>query len=77
MNITPQFVEDIRQLITGARLRVARGVDLVQVYTNFEIGRRIVEEEQRGEDRAEYGKAILQTLAEAANRGVRTRLLQK
>jgi predicted nuclease of restriction endonuclease-like (RecB) superfamily len=63
MNLTPQFVENIRELIANARLRVARGVDLVQVYTNLEIGRRIVEEEQRGEDRAAYGKAILDALA--------------
>lgn len=64
MTIAPQFVESIRQLITRARLTVARGVDLVQVLTNFEIGRRIVEEEQRGEGRAEYGKAVIRTLAE-------------
>ena len=42
---------------------MARGVDLVQVHTNFEIGRRIVEEEQRGEDRAAYGEEILRELA--------------
>lgn len=60
---TAQFVESVRELIASARLRVARGVDLVQVYTNFEIGRRIVEEEQRGEDRAAYGEEILRTLA--------------
>ena len=64
MKIAPQLVEAIRELITNARTRVSRGVDLIQVHTNFEIGRRIVEEEQRGEDRAAYGKAILQTLAE-------------
>lgn len=64
MKIDRQWVDGIRQLIADARLRVARGVDLVQVYTNFEIGRRIVEEEQRGEDRAAYGKQIIGTLAE-------------
>ncbi|MGB7761122.1 MAG: PDDEXK nuclease domain-containing protein [Bryobacteraceae bacterium] len=64
MKIAPQFVDGIRELIAGARATVARGVDLVQVHTNFEIGRRIVEEEQRGEDRAAYGKAIVRTLAE-------------
>lgn len=63
MKIAPQFVDSIRQLIANARGTVARGVDIVQVHTNFEIGRRIVEEEQRGRDRAEYGKAILETLA--------------
>jgi len=46
MDIAPQFVESVRQLITSARLSVARGVDLVQVRTNFEIGRRIVQDEQ-------------------------------
>jgi predicted nuclease of restriction endonuclease-like (RecB) superfamily len=64
MKIAPQFVDGIRQLITNARITVARGVDLIQVHTNFEIGRRIIEEEQRGDDRAEYGKAIIRTLAE-------------
>ena len=64
MNAEPQFVEGIRELIAGARATVARGVDLMQVHTNFEIGRRIVEEEQRGEDRAAYGEEVLRMLAE-------------
>jgi predicted nuclease of restriction endonuclease-like (RecB) superfamily len=58
------FFDGIRELIAGARTTVARGVDLVQVHTNFEIGRRIVQEEQRGKDRAAYGKQITQALAE-------------
>jgi predicted nuclease of restriction endonuclease-like (RecB) superfamily len=64
VKITPEFLAGIRELIVGARTSVARGVDLVQVYTNFEIGRRIVQEEQRGKDRAAYGKQITQALAE-------------
>jgi len=59
MRITPAFFDGIRELIAGARTTVARGVDLVQVHTNFEIGRRIVEHEQQGNRRAEYGKRIL------------------
>jgi hypothetical protein len=43
---------------------VGRGVDLVQVHTNFEIGRRIVQEEQLGKDRAAYGKEVIKALAE-------------
>jgi predicted nuclease of restriction endonuclease-like (RecB) superfamily len=58
------FFDGIRELIAGARTTVARGVDLVQVHTNFEIGRRIVQEEQRGKNRAAYGKQITQALAE-------------
>lgn len=58
------FFDGIRELIAGARTTVARGVDLVQVHTNFEIGRRIVQEEQRGKDRAAYGEQVLRELAD-------------
>src|ERR1017187_9751825 len=64
VKITPAFFDGIRELIAGARTTVARGVDLVQIHTNFEIGRRIVQEEQRGEDRAAYGEQVTQALAE-------------
>ncbi|KQO26864.1 hypothetical protein ASF11_04120 [Acidovorax sp. Leaf76] len=54
----------IRTLIESARSTVARGVDLVQVHTHFEIGRHIVEFEQQGEQRAGYGNALLSLLSE-------------
>ncbi|WP_371925200.1 DUF1016 N-terminal domain-containing protein [Desulfobulbus alkaliphilus] len=43
---------------------MVHSVDLIQVMTNFEIGRRIVEHEQGGEERAEYGKALLKEISE-------------
>ena len=58
------LLANIRALIESARSTVARGVDLVQVHTNFEIGRHIVEFEQQGEGRAEYGTQMLKRLAE-------------
>jgi predicted nuclease of restriction endonuclease-like (RecB) superfamily len=64
VKIAPEFLAGIRELVAGARRTVARGVDLVQVRTNFEIGRRIVQEEMRGEDRAAYGEEILKSLAD-------------
>jgi predicted GNAT family N-acyltransferase len=64
MTAKPALFDGIRDLIAGARATVARGVDLVQVHTNFEIGRRIVQEEQRGKDRAAYGKEVIQALAD-------------
>jgi predicted nuclease of restriction endonuclease-like (RecB) superfamily len=54
----------IRGLIESARSTIARGVDLVQVHTNFEIGRHIVEFEQQGDQRATYGDELLTLLAE-------------
>jgi predicted nuclease of restriction endonuclease-like (RecB) superfamily len=62
--LTKAFFEDIRRLIVSAHATVARGVDLVQVHTNFEIGRRIVEQEQKGKSRAAYGEEVLRALAE-------------
>ena len=53
----------IRNLIVSARQTVARGVDVVQVCTNFEIGRHIVEYEQQGKGRAAYGEQVLAALA--------------
>jgi predicted nuclease of restriction endonuclease-like (RecB) superfamily len=58
------FFAEIRALIISARAAAARSVNLIQVYTNFEIGRRIMEQEQRGENRAEYGKQLLKVLSE-------------
>jgi predicted nuclease of restriction endonuclease-like (RecB) superfamily len=64
MKISPAFLRGVRDLIAGAHGVVARGVDLVQVHTNFEVGRRIVQEEQRGKDRAAYGKQVIGALAD-------------
>jgi hypothetical protein len=36
-------------LVLSARQSAARGVDLLKVYTNYEIGRRMVEQEQQGQ----------------------------
>ena len=44
---------------------MVHSVDLIQVLTNFEIGRRIVEHEQQGSERAQYGEATLKELAAA------------
>jgi hypothetical protein len=58
------LLANIRALIASARNTVARGVDLVQVHTNFEVGRHIVEFEQQGDQRATYGDALLTLLAD-------------
>lgn len=64
MKLSSSFVEEIRNLIRSARATVARGVDLVQVHTNYEIGRRIVEQEQKGRSRAAYGEEVVKALAD-------------
>lgn len=59
------FIDDIRALINEARTQVVHTVNTVMVATYWEIGRRIVEEEQNGNERAEYGKYLIKNLAEA------------
>ena len=48
----------IAELLQSARLSVVRAVNQTMVYTYYEIGRMIVEEEQQGKERAEYVKQV-------------------
>ncbi len=58
-----ELISEIRELVYVARKSAAQTVNTLQVLTNFEIGRRIVEYEQKGTRRAEYGTAMLEKLA--------------
>ena len=57
------LLTEVRQLIQSARRSVSTVVDTFQVMTNFEIGRRIVEHEQKGAKRAAYGAELLKELS--------------
>lgn len=57
------LVEQVRSLVHSARRAAATSVNALQVLTNFEIGRLIIEHEQRGQHRAAYGKETLKHLA--------------
>lgn len=59
------LVAEVRAVVRAARTTVERQVNVLVVLTNFEVGRRIVVHDQGGEDRAEYGKAVLQSLSQA------------
>jgi hypothetical protein len=54
----------LRGLIQESRQQLVRAVDVVQVRTCWEVGRHIVEFEQGGAARAEYGAGLLRRLAE-------------
>ena len=57
--IKTELVERIEQLIIEAKKRTISAVNTAMVYTYYEIGRMIVDDEQQGEERAKYGKAVL------------------
>lgn len=58
------FVQEIKQLLYSARSYVASQVNTIMVSTYFEIGKRIVEQEQNGSLRAGYGENVLKELSE-------------
>ena len=60
-----KLVGDVRTLLAQARQATARAVNTAMVTTYWMIGRRIVEEEQNGKDKAAYGQQILQKLSAA------------
>lgn len=57
------LVSEIRSIIESARTNAVRSVDFCRVQMYWQIGRRIVEEEQGGQARAEYGKSLIKNLA--------------
>lgn len=59
-----QLAEKIEILVTEARKKVASVANTAQVYTYYEIGRYIIEDEQGGKLRAEYGKGVLKRVPE-------------
>ena len=58
-----RLFERISALLEQARATVSRNVNTVEVYTKYEIGRYIVEDEFEGKYRAAYGKTVLQNLS--------------
>lgn len=57
------FYSQIVDLLQSARSKVVRSVNRTMVLTYFEIGKKIVEEEQDGKERAGYGKELLKGLS--------------
>lgn len=58
-----KFYSQIVELLQSARNKVVRTVNQTMVLTYFEIGKMLVEEEQEGKERADYGKQILKELS--------------
>ena len=50
------YISDIKQIISNAKERVYSSVNSTMVQAYWLIGKRIIEEEQSGKERAEYGK---------------------
>lgn len=62
-NASGALIQDIRQIISRGRAMAYASVNAVMIDTYWKIGQRIVEEEQHGSKRAEYGTGLLKELA--------------
>lgn len=63
MEISNNYINEIKKILKNARQKAYTAVNSAMVEAYWEIGRRIVEEEQRGKERAEYGKEIVKNLS--------------
>ena len=58
------FYENIKSILQGARNDAYRQVNFIMVEAYWHIGKQIVEEEQRGEERAKYGSYLIKELSQ-------------
>ena len=63
MTQRPDFYQSIAEVLRAARDHAYRAVNFTMVEAYWNIGRMIVEEEQQGKERAEYGAALLKNLS--------------
>ena len=62
--LRPLFFDDVRTILAEARQRAYTTVNFIMVEAYWKIGRRIVEEEQGGEERAVYGRYLIRELSQ-------------
>lgn len=55
--------QEIKELLYSAKNRVYQTINTTMTQTYFQIGKRIIEEEQGGETRAKYGSSLLKNLS--------------
>ncbi len=63
MELRKEFLEEVKGIIDDSKVKAIRAVDHVRVKMYWELGRKIVEEEQQGMERAEYGKFLIKNLS--------------
>ena len=64
ITIYQSVISDIKDIIVAGRNSAYKAVSVAMIKTYWNIGRRIVEQEQAGESRAEYGKRMISVLAD-------------
>ena len=63
MELAQSFLQDIRRMLQQARQQAYAAINSAMVEAYWKIGRRIVEEEQQGSQRADYGEGLIKELS--------------
>lgn len=63
--ISSNIFEDARKIVEIARREAYAAINQTMVNAYWQLGKRIVEEEQKGKNRAEYGKQLLKQLSQS------------
>lgn len=63
IDVRKNIYEEIKNLLASARENIVSNVNSTMTKTYFLIGKRIVEEEQNGNERAEYGEELIKNLS--------------
>ncbi len=63
-----EFYRSVAEILHNARAKACRSVNFIMVEAYWNIGRMVVEEEQRGQERAGYGTQLIQRLSERLGR---------
>lgn len=64
LSLPDNLYSEINTLVSDSRATIRTAVNTAMVQTYWQIGRLIVEEEQRGKEKADYGKMLLEQLAQ-------------
>lgn len=65
---TDDYVKDIKNILKESRSKTYKAVNSMMIQTNWLIGYRIVEQEQKGKERADYGSKIIENLSRELNK---------
>ena len=63
IEIRSQFLGQIKEIIVQAQNNAVRAVNTARVTMYWNIGKTILEEEQQGKERADYGSFLMKKLA--------------
>lgn len=67
IKFTDDYIQDIKQILQAAQKKSYKTVNSIMIQAYWLIGYRIVEQEQHGKERANYGEKIIENLSKALN----------